>query len=208
MPLARDALAQTDAHVSGTAPAQTDTHVNGTAPAQTDARAAANSGLRLEDAIQLSLTRNERVRISELNVIVAEAAVERARTAFLPVLSANANDTLTAAVAAGQPNNVGAGNLLITQPIVNVPSWPLYAQARAQAEAQRAQNVDDKRVLAFSAAASFFAVLGAQGIVDAAERELENARSNLADTQARADAQLTSSNDVTRAQIDLASAER
>lgn len=165
-------------------------------------------GLSLQDAIRLALTRNERVRISDLNVVVSEAGVERARTAFLPVVTANASDSLTAAVAAAQPNNVGTGSLVITQPIVNVPSWPLYWQARALAEAQHAQNVDDKRVLAFNAAAAFFAVLGAQGVLDAAKRQLENAQSNLADTQARAEAQLTSSNDVTRAQIDLTSAER
>ncbi len=166
------------------------------------------TGLSLRSAVQQALTRNERVRISDLNVVVAEAGVERARAAFLPILTANASDALTAAVASGQPNNVGTGGLVITQPIVNVPSWPLYWQARALADAQHAQNVDDKRVLAFSAAGAFFAVLGAQGILDAAKRQLENARSNLADTQARADAQLTSSNDVTRAQIDLTSAER
>jgi outer membrane protein TolC len=68
--------------------------------------------------------------------------------------------------------------------------------------------VDDKRTLAFNAASAFFAVLGAQAVVDAAERQLENARANLADTQARVDAQLTSSNDVTRARVDMASAER
>ena len=167
-----------------------------------------SGGLSLQGAIQLALSRNERVRISDLNVVVSEAAVERARTAFLPLVTANASDSLTAAVAAGQPNNVGTGSLVITQPLVNVPSWPLYWQARALADAQHAQNVDDKRVLAFNAAAAFFAVLGAQGILDAAKRQLENARSNLADTQARAEAQLTSSNDVTRAQIDLTSAER
>jgi outer membrane protein TolC len=180
---------------------------SGNARSQTQAQAKAPS-LRLEDAVQLAITRNERARISDLNVVVAEAAVERARAAFLPILSANANDTLNGTVAAGQPNNIGTGAIVLTQPIVSAPSWPLYAQARALADAQRVQNVDDKRVLAFTAAAAFFTVLGAQGVVDAAERQVDNARSNLADTQARADAQLTSSNDVTRAQIDIASAER
>ncbi len=178
---------------------------SGTARAQAQTQ---GTGLRLEDAVELATTRNERARISDLNVVVADAAVERARAAFLPILAANANDTLNATVAAGQPNNIGTGNVVLSQPIVSAPSWPLYAQARALADAQRAQNVDDKRVLAFAAAAAFFAVLGAQGIVDAAERQLDNARSNLADTQARADAQLTSSNDVTRARIDVAGAER
>jgi outer membrane protein TolC len=44
--------------------------------------------------------------------------------------------------------------------------------------------------------------------VRAAERQFANAQANLADTQGRVDAGLTSSNDVTRAQVDLAGAAR
>jgi outer membrane protein TolC len=51
-------------------------------------------------------------------------------------------------------------------------------------------------------------VLNAQDVVSAAQRQRDNAKSNLSDTQARAQAQLTSSNDVTKAQSDLASAQR
>src|ERR1700722_7423751 len=36
-------------------------------------------GLNIADAVQLTLTRNERGRISDLNVGVADAAVEKAR---------------------------------------------------------------------------------------------------------------------------------
>jgi outer membrane protein TolC len=166
------------------------------------------AGLTIDQAVQLVLTRNERARISDLNVTVADAAVEKARAGFLPVLTLNGNDTRAGVVAAGQPANVATGSLVLTQPLLNPSAFPLYAQAKALAEAQRAQNTDDKRLLAFSAANSFFTVLSTNDVVEAAQRQFENAQANVADTQARADAQLNSSNDVTRARVDVASASR
>lgn len=168
----------------------------------------AASPLTLADAVQLALARNERAQISDLNVTVAQAGVERARGAFLPLVSLSANDALHVKTAPGQPNGVGTGSISVTQPIVNASAWPLYAQSKAIAEQARAQDTDDKRTLAFNSASAFFGVLGAQAVVDAAQRLLENARANLADTQARVDAQLASSNDVTRTRVDMASAER
>jgi outer membrane protein TolC len=159
--------------------------------------------MRFEDAVQLALTRNERARISDLNVAVAEAAVERARAGFLPVVTAvgtNATD-------AYKPN-ISNGQATINQPIVNAPAFPLYAQAKNLANAQHSQNTDDKRILGFNAASAFFTVLQAQAVVQAAGRKLDNAKANLADTQARADAKMTSTNDVTRAQIDVSGAQR
>ena len=51
-------------------------------------------------------------------------------------------------------------------------------------------------------------VLLAEEVVKAAERKLETAKHNLADTDAQSKAQLVSTNDVTRAQIQLATADR
>ncbi len=139
---------------------------------------------------------------------VADAAVEKARAGFLPVLGVNGNDTASAVVPSGQPSLVATGALVLTQPLLNASAFPLYSQAKALADAQRAQNVDDKRLLGFSAASAFFSVLTTSAVVDAAQRQLDNAQANLNDTQARADAQLTSSNDVTRAKVDLAASGR
>jgi outer membrane protein TolC len=193
---------------AGTAGAATPADVSAPIAPAPGAQAAGGSGLRIADAVQLALTRNERARISDLNVDVADAAVEKARAGFLPVLTFNGNDTGTAAVATGQPHLVAQGSLVLNQPLLNASAYPLYAQAKALAEAQRAQNTDDKLVLAYNATSGFFAVLSASAVVDAAQRQLENAQANAADTQARADAQLTSTNDVTRAKVDLAQSGR
>jgi outer membrane protein TolC len=106
------------------------------------------------------------------------------------------------------PSNSGTAGLTVTQPLLNASAFPLYAQAKRLADAQRAQNVDDRRLLGYSAASAFFAVLNAQDIVNAAQRQLDNARANLASTQARTQAQLSSTNDATKAQVDVAGAAR
>jgi outer membrane protein TolC len=171
--------------------------------------AGGGGALRLEDAVRLALTRNERARISDLNVVVAEAAVEKARTAFLPLLTAQGQDVQHAYAGAPRaPNNIGQATVTLTQSVINASAYPLYSQALRLADAQHAQNIDDKRLLAFNAASAFFLVLNAQQVLQAAQRQLANAKANLQNTQARAEAQLTSSNDVTRAQIDMASAAR
>jgi outer membrane protein TolC len=181
---------------------------SGTNPATATAGGASGT-LRLDDAVHLALTRNERARISDLQVVVAEAAVEKARAAFLPLLTAQGQDVQHAYPSSDKsPNNIGTANVTLSQTIISAPAYPLYSQALRLADAQHAQNVDDKRLLSFAAASGFFLVLNAQQVVQAARRQLENAKANLQDTQARAQAQLTSSNDVTRAQIDMASSAR
>jgi outer membrane protein TolC len=156
--------------------------------------------MSLQDAVQLAVTRNERAKISDLNVVVAEAAVEKARAGFLPVLTAQGQDTLHAN---STPANVGTANVTVNQPVVNASAYPLFSQAKRLADAQHEQNVDDKRLLAFSAASAFFAVLNAQDVVTAAQRLVDNAKANLSNAQARAQSGLTSTNDVTRAQLDM-----
>jgi outer membrane protein TolC len=163
--------------------------------------------LTFDQAVQFTLSRNERVKISDLTVDVADANVEKAFTAFLPVLTSQATGTQHAAVLK-PPSNSGTALLTLSQPLLNASAFPLYAQARRLLDAQKSQNVDDKRLLGYSAASAFFAVLNAQDIVAAAQRQLDTARANLTDTQARAKAQLRSSNDVTRAQVDLTGSER
>jgi outer membrane protein TolC len=169
---------------------------------------AVEPGLSLQEAVRLAESRNERARIADLQVVVAEAAVDRARAGFLPVLTAQGSDQQHLAPTGSAPSNTGQANMTVNQPIVNASAWPLYAQARQLADAQHAQSVDDKRVLAFDASRAFFAVLNAHQVVQAAQRLLDLAKANLADAQARAKAQLASTNDVTRAQIDVSNASR
>jgi outer membrane protein TolC len=167
--------------------------------------APAANALTFEQAVQLALTRNERAAIADLNVVSAKAGVEKARVAFLPLLTASGSDTLKPW---DKPRDIGAGNLVLSQPLFNPSAFPLYDQAKHTRDSTEAQTIDDKRQLAFDAAKAYVNVLLADSVVAAAQRKLDTSMSNLADTTAQFKAQLTSVNDVTRAQIDLADSQR
>ena len=77
---------------------------------QSAAAPAGSGGLTLDQAVKLALSRNERAKISDLNVMVAEAAQEKALTAFLPVLTATGTDQQTA-YPPGHTNNNSATRL-------------------------------------------------------------------------------------------------
>jgi len=161
--------------------------------------------LTIELAVKLALANNERGQIADLNVVIADAAVTRAWVSFLPVLNASAADTLKPI---DSPVNVATGQVSVSQPLVDPTAFPRLAVARHNLLGQRAQTADDKRRLAFDAAKAFISVLLQEEVVKAAQKKLETARANLADTDAQMRAQLVSSNDVTRAQISLAGTDR
>src|SRR5882757_193510 len=123
--------------------------------------ARAEDTLTIDQAIQLALSRNERAKISDLGVVSAEAAVERARVAFLPILAANGADTIRPI---DHPVNIANGSLQLTQSLFAPSAFPLYDQAKHALEAQRAQTIEDKRQLTFDTAHAFFAVLLAQRV--------------------------------------------
>lgn len=164
--------------------------------------------LRLDEAVQLALARSESAKIADEQINVAHAAVERARAGFLPFLQINANEALrpssTDRSGVAISGKAGTATATLTQPLVNAPAWPLYGQARQLLDAQRASSADEKRLLAFNAATAFFQALSSEKVLEAARHRFDAATANLADAQARVDEQLNSSNDVTRAQLSLA----
>jgi outer membrane protein TolC len=70
------------------------------------------------------------------------------------------------------------------------------------------QTGEDRRLLGFEAADAFLLTIGTEQVEGAAVRRVEYARNAVTDAQARFDAGLVGSNDVTRAQLEAASAER
>jgi outer membrane protein TolC len=161
--------------------------------------------LTIDEAVNLAVTRNERAAIADLDLVVAHAQVSKARVAFMPVLDMQASDTLRWKQ---DPRNVGQASIGVDQPLIEPTAFPKLRQAKYQLAGQRAQTADDKRRLSFDAARAFIDVLLAQQLALAARQRLDTAKANLADTDAHVKAQLVSSNDVTRAQISLAGAQR
>jgi len=169
------------------------------------APAPAPGALRLDQAIRLAETRNERAKIADLDITVAEAGVAKAWVAFLPALVASGNNTLHAGTS---PHDTSGAQLQLNQPLIQPSAFPLLSEAKHSLAAQEAQSADDRRQLAFDTAKAFFAVLLAEQVVQAAQRKLDTAKADLNDTEEQVRAQLVSTNDVTRAKISLAGAVR
>ena len=168
-------------------------------------------GATLAEVIRLALSRNERAHIARLSVISAEAAVTRARAGFLPTIGLTGNETLRPYTAEQNSkvvldSNAANGSLYVSQPLLSLPAFPLYASAKHSRDSALHGETDSRRLLAFSAARAFFSTIAQQNLVTAAERRLDRANASLKDVSDRALAQLVSSNDVTRARVERASA--
>lgn len=161
--------------------------------------------LTLERAVELAVTRNERAAIAETTVAAAEARVRRARTAFLPrvdVAGTWRNDYNDPTERTLQTS------ALVTQPLFDARVFPLYRQQRFERDAARLSASDTKRLLGYDAAIAFLAALSFDQVRLAAEHRRDFAQTNLSDVRARFEAGLVSSNDVTRAELELATAVR
>jgi outer membrane protein TolC len=174
-------------------------------------RASQAENLTLADVVRLALANNERSRIAELSHESAEAAVARARAAFLPSVSLGANETLRPGAVEQDGRVVGRSNsaaatLTVSQPLLVTTAFPLYAAAKHAERSAHYDEANQRRQLCFDAARAFFGLIAQQRLLTAAQHRLERADATLDDTKARADAQLVSVNDVTRAQVDRASA--
>lgn len=170
--------------------------------------ARADEALTLEETVRLALTVNERALKAPLRVEAAAGQLERARAGFLPTLVAGGAGTLRPTDDRNTRALAGIGTLTLNQPLLNPSAFPLYAQARHQLASERWGATEDLRQLAYDAAHAFLVVLTTERLLDTAKRRLDRARQGQQDAQARAQAQLASSNDVTLSLVETAAAAR
>lgn len=171
------------------------------------ASARAQTPLTLDDAIRLALTRNERALIADARVEAAEARLRRARSFFFPELNLSSSYALRT----GQGNDANdtlTNAATISATLFDARAFPLYRQARFSLQATEFQSEEDRRLLGFEAADAFVTTLSFEAVARAAERRRDFARAAVEDSRARFEAGLVSSNDVTRAELELATAER
>jgi outer membrane protein TolC len=161
--------------------------------------------LTLERAVALARARNERVAIAETVVEAAEARVGLARTVFLPRVDINSNWRNDYS---DPTDRTLAASALLTQPLFAPRAFPLMRVARFERDAARFSATESKRVLGFDAAVTFLSTLSFEQVQLAAQRRRDFAQTNLDDVRARFEAGLVSSNDVTRAELELATAVR
>lgn len=178
----------------------------------TFAPALAQEPLSIERAVQLALERNERAQTAQLQARAADARVAQARAFFFPDLSLGGTFTRRPARVAGDadaaPRSRGllVPRALATLTLFDPRALPLYRQARREREAAQLNAGESRRLLGFEAADAFLRTLSAEQVHEAARRRLELAEQSLADARARFAAQLVGSNDVTRAELELATA--
>lgn len=179
--------------------------------------AAQEAPLTLERAIALAQTRNERALQADARVDAAEARLARARTFFFPDIDINGTYTRrayeTVRVIGEDEVTIQSFNALnstatLSSVLFDARAFPLLRQARYSFESVQFSSAEATRRLGFEAADGFIITLSTEQVLTAALRRLDFAGESLADARARFEAGLVSSNDVTRAELELATAER
>jgi outer membrane protein TolC len=179
-----------------------------------DMASAQEEGLTIEEAVRLALTRNERTQIADAQLAAAAARVKKARAFFFPDLTATGGYTRSGFDDGDDGSRFDRdpdsllGTMTLNLSLFDARAFPLYRQAKHEHAAARFRTEEDKRLLAFEAADAFLRTLGVEQVQAAAERREAFARETLEDTRVRFEAKLVSSNDVTRAELELANAER
>jgi outer membrane protein TolC len=178
--------------------------------------ATAGEPLTLERAVSLAAERNETVLSAQARAEAAEARVARALAFFYPRLIVTGTYTRRQEESTRQVGdqevvlqrlNALGGQGIARFTLFDARGFPLYEAAKRDSAATALDALETRRQLGFQAANGFLATLGFQQVFEAAERRLAFARQAFEEARARAQAGLASSNDVTRAELEVASAE-
>lgn len=169
--------------------------------------------LTLERAVSLALERNEGARISQQEVEVSRARVAKARSFFFPDITLSGTyrrqpSIVSEGIGEVRPPDQLSGTATFLMPLFDGRYIPLYRAAARESQAAALQSARDVQLVAFEAADAYLQTLGLQEVSEAAQRRLELSRQTLEDATVRQKAGLVSSNDVTRAQLEFATAEQ
>jgi len=172
--------------------------------------------LTLESAIRMALTRNERALTANQEFAAAEARVRRARAYFLPTLNTTGTytrrpfevkRTVGETQIVIQKYDALAGVAALNLTIFDANSLPAIKQATSDRNAERYAASESKRQLAFEVSNAYLTALSVDQLLVASERRFEYASQALEAARARYAAGLVSINDVTRAELEYATAE-
>jgi outer membrane protein TolC len=172
--------------------------------------------LTLDEAVRMALARNEQALTADAQLSAAQAVLFKARGYFLPTLDATGTYTrypnqVTRTIG-GQTVTVQNYNSLSSVASLNLTVFdsrgiPGLRNVKSTSNAQASSTAEAKRQLAFEASQAFLATLSTAQLHEASQRRFEYAKQNLDAAKARYDAGLVSVNDVTRAQLEFATAE-
>ena len=172
--------------------------------------------LSLEDAIRQALSANEEALSADQRLIGANARLVRARAFLWPSLNLSGTYTrrpfeVTRNVGETeitvQSYNAIAGSSNLSLILFDSRSIPALQQARFDRRAEIAGVKDTKRMLAFEVSNAYLSALGLDQVLEASRRRREFAKQSLEAAKARHLAGIVSVNDVTRAELEFATAE-
>jgi outer membrane protein TolC len=188
------------------------------APAVSDGWAAGESlpPLTVDEAIELALRYNEIPRIGAARVERIRALRDVVVADLWPALNAGATATrraneVTRTVEGEtitiQARNAFSGVATLDSVLFDAQTLTRIKAADQDVVAQQESSLDSDRLLAFDVADVYFAVLSAQKLAEAARRRLEVARATADDARTRFEAGLASRNEVTRIELEQATAQ-
>jgi outer membrane protein TolC len=178
--------------------------------------AAAGEDLSLEQAVQLALGRNERALAAGEQMRVTAGQVTQARAYFFPAVSLTGNYNrrpnavsrdINGQTVTIQSQNALSGYAALNMVLFDPYGIPAYRQALLENKAQRFGSGEIKRQLSFEVAAAFLTTLTMDQVYVATGHRLDYAGKTLEAARARYAAGLVSVNDVTRAELEYATAE-
>ena len=178
--------------------------------------AAQDDPLTLDEAVKLALERNERAKSTWEEVVAANARLAQARSFFLPSITSTSTYTRRAYETRRvvgeteviiQRYNALSETLALSQTLFDARSLTSLAAIRARRDADVASAAESRRQLAFEVSQAFLATLGTTQVREASARRFTFAGQNLEAAKARFAAGLASVNDVTRAELEYATAE-
>lgn len=178
--------------------------------------AAQDDPLTLDEAVKLALERNERAKSTWEEVVAANARLAQAKSFFLPSITSTSIYTRRAYETRRvvgdteviiQRYNALSETLALSQTLFDARSLTSLAAVRARRDADVAAAAESRRQLAFEVGQAFLATLGTTQVREASARRFTFAGQNLEAARARFAAGLASVNDVTRAELEYATAE-
>lgn len=163
--------------------------------------AAADPVLTVDEAIELALIHNERAEMAREHLTQADGARREAWAQFLPHLTATGSYNRTRDL-----GNFDLGSVGLTMKLLDPTSFPQLREALALYEANRLDATELKRALAFDVAEAFAGVLAAEHLVEAAEKRLSVNDEALKQAQLNVAAGLVARSEVTRTEVEQATA--
>ena len=172
--------------------------------------------LTMESAVQSALALNERAAAAGELVNASEARVLKARSFFLPTISATGTytrrpyevqRTIGEQTVTIQSLNALAGSINLNTTLLDLRAFPLFRQVKLEDEAEKCNSMESKRALSFEVCSAFLVTLSEDQLLKAAQQRFDLAGKNLEASEARYDAQLVGVNDVTRSRLEYTAAE-